>query len=148
MFSYNNKPITLEDIEKHATVKFSVIHYSKDKVFNIPKDIDEKEYREIALELKAIANILIITLSKISSRLHRYQNGDETLKYFIETGWKSTIVTNITGLNFVFPEQFTQQFIDSKEGKRFKDKKPCAHMFMRALQSQKTIMEQLQAVEV
>jgi len=148
MFYYNNKPITLDDINKHSTVTLSVIHYSKDKFLTIPKELSEQDYDDLILEMNYIGNILIFTLSEISSRLYKYQNGDQSLKHFIETGWKKTIVLNNINLSFIFPEQFTQEFIDSKEGKRFKGKKPCAHMFMRALQSQKTIIEQLKVLEV
>lgn len=147
MNSYNKRFATPEEI-KLISPLIEFFHYNKKNKIVISKDLTDNEKLELVNDIKSCYVNLTYILSEASKRIYKFQQGDETLKYFMEKGWKSLIVTNTKGFGFIVPEQFTQEFIDSKEGKRFKDKKPCAYMFMRALQSQKTIMEQLQVKEV
>lgn len=139
---YNKRTITKEEIDS-APVNISLIHYTNDTLIKLPDNIDDKKEIVIKQQIQQLYFIIVYQLSFLSKQLYKFQSGDESLKHYIEDGWKSAITTTLDGISFIFPEKFTQEFIDSKQGKRFKGKKPCAHMFMRALQSQKTIMEQL-----
>lgn len=147
MNSYNKKQATVEELNKLAP-SILFFHYNKQPNFVIEENIEPVIKSSILIDINHSAQVLKHILSEISKRIHKYQQGDEKFDYFMKTGWKTPILTNTPTMSFILPEQFTQEFIDSKEGKRFKGKQPCAHMFMRALQSQKTIMEQLEVQEV
>lgn len=147
MFNYNKKIATVEELNKISST-IAIFHYNRNNTIVVPESFTSDAVDIIAKELQQTSEILKYILSLVSKRIHKFQQGDENMNFFMEKGWKSPILTNTPQMAFILPEQFTQEFIDSKEGKRFKGKQPCAHMFMRALQSQKTIMEQLEVKEV
>lgn len=147
MNTYNKHIATVEELQKLSS-SIQIFHYNRENKIVIPEHYTDVDQNSLFTDIEYSANVLKFILSKVSKKIYKFQQNDDSQKYFMKNGWKTPILINVPTMAFILPEQFTQEFIDSKEGKRFKDKKPCAHMFMRALQSQKTIMEQLQIKEV
>lgn len=129
-------PLTIDDFRLYFQNKSNVLNYLTHKALDIPNETSEA----YELELLRLKQLITNALSLISKELYNYSIGDYSAE-IEKDQWKECIQLPEDGCYFLIPEKFTQQFIDSKAGKKFKNKPACPYMLMRALQSQKTILE-------
>lgn len=114
-------------------------NYAKAKSLSLLPTAKDREILSFANSLVFFYNLIVSELSLVSKKLNEQDTNTEV------TVLKPKLFCSPDqGLFFcLHPNSFTNSFISSKEGKRFKDAKPNGELYRRALQSQKTILEHL-----
>jgi hypothetical protein len=158
MLNYYKQPINFEHINNpNSGINGKVfnLNYSNVLQIDIPFIENQEEASMFSKEFDEMFSFIKGILSHVSKVLYIYNNREHLdkerqikLENFFDNSWKNAHFSiSSNSAVFLSPYLFTEQFIESKLGKKFKDRKPCVELFVRALQSQKTILENLTVIE-
>jgi hypothetical protein len=154
MFNFNKQAISCDFISNPNNGldgKVTIMYYSNIRKVYVGNVENETHALMITREFEQTFNFIKTILSSVSRFVYLFNqraNLDKEIQIkledFFDNSWrKSHYYSSSSGIVFLSPYLFTEQFIQSKQGKKFKDKKPSVELFVRALQSQKTILENL-----